>query len=287
MLTIHQEPTDNEGRVIIHDTTDRFAEAERKARKAQAMRVEAAAPTVADSKRLLDNLRANGWQLDGYDLRVMESHIENVSSAYAPIEVGSNIGNLLFEAAQAIKRERAMRKLAQQRQADEQRGRITSITAAAHDLEQAHAKMDEAESIDVDRSLLPNAKLVTITCEDAHAMGSAELKTAIMRESNSASAEESGAHEADHDAGVLERFGGQQGKRLAKELRAVARNRRNRAAAHRANISTAQAELDGRAKAEQAAEEAHEAIVQTTADVSSLLQRVAELEAQMADTDKE
>lgn len=268
---------------VIHlDTTDHFAADERKARKAHAAQVKANAPRVADSETFLNSLRADGWNLGGIDLDLVKAHADRVGAAYSPLEFGSAVCNLISETHEAIRHEQIRREEARQRHAKAQRDRITSITTAARDLEHAHKLLDEAEAAGRDPSLVPYYVPATVTSESAADMEPKQLEFTINNQSIEARRDDGIADTAEHDAESLERFGGAQGKRAAKELRAIAKAARDGAAACRANVLTARAELDRRAKAEAANEAAKASVGQTAADVQALLKRVAELEAQMA-----
>lgn len=265
--------------VIHYNYENAFAPENRKARKTRIAQIEANAPHVADSERYLEDLRKDGWNLTDVDLDLVEAHADRVGAAYSPMEFGSAVCTLISETHEAIRGERIRREEARQRHAKAQRDRITSITTAAHDLEHAHKLLDDAEAVGRDPSLIPSYVPATVTSESAADMEPKQLEAIIASESASADRDDNNAGKIEHDAESLETWGGAQGKRLAKELRAHAKAARDGAAACRANVSTARAELDRRAKAKEEAESASSSIAQTTADVQELLRRIEELEA--------
>ena len=230
-------------------------------------RVQKLAPTVQGDVNALRALQARGWRLDGSaDLDAIDGRIAKVVGVYSPMEVGSPVQELVRQARQAVRGERNRRDLENQRAIERQRDRIRDMQAAAKSFERALQLMGQAESIEDRRDTIPRATIQNVTAEGARAMEDVRLRQALAMEEHDGGCFVSGADANEHDAGVLERWGGAQGKRLAKVLRAIAKESREDAATHRANASVLRAEVDRRAE------------LAKPVDVQALRARVAELE---------
>jgi len=246
---------------------DPFARDELARRRQRQARIESMESAVSGNVSTLAKLQARGWTLtDADDLQAIEDAIAKVVRVYRPMEVGSVESELVHGARQAVRAERNRRDLENQRAIERQRDRIRDMQAAAKSFERALQLMGQAESIEDRRDTIPRATIQNVTAEGARAMEDVRLRQALAMEEHDGGCFVSGADANEHDAGVLERWGGAQGKRLAKVLRAIAKESREDAATHRANASVLRAEVDRRAE------------LAKPVDVQALRARVAELE---------
>ena len=226
------------------------------------------APTVAKSLAAIRSLQDSGWKLsDDSDLDAIDTHIRNVCEVYNPLEVGTDVHSLVSSCRQAVRNECIRRDLENRHAIERQRNRIRVMLAAAESFERALQLLDQAEGIEDRRDLIPRATIQSITDADAREMDDARLRQMEHMESRERDSLRSGAESIERKAALLERCGGSQGKRLAKVLRATAKESREDAATHQANASVLHAEAERRAK------------LAEPVDVHALQARIAELEA--------
>lgn len=244
-------------------------------------------PEAAVAIQRLESLRNKGWNLSvmtGDELEAIEKDIATVRKGrcWSEKEIGSYSSKLVQEAAEALRMERLNRENNRNQAIREQQNRIQTITAAATSLERAAEQMEEAESIEDKRHIIPRYPVAVLTAERAHAMDDVSLDR--MADMETRIAEQTGItlNRTEHSASVLEKHGGARGKRLAKVLRAVAKESREDLEAHRGNAEVARAELDARAERARKMKEAKQSLPTTTATVDDLLARVAELEEKLA-----
>lgn len=244
-------------------------------------------PEAQDALKSLESLDRAGWKLADMttgELEAIEKDIATVRKGrcWAQREIGSYSSKLIHKAAEALRTERLNRENSRNQAIREQQNRIQSITAAATSLERAAEQMEHAESIEDKRHIIPRYPVAVLTAERAHAMDDVSLDRMADMETRIAEQTGISLNRTEHSASVLEKHGGARGKRLAKVLRAVANESREDLEAHRGNAEVARAELDARAERARKMQEAEQSLPTTTATVSDLLARVAELEEKLA-----
>lgn len=244
-------------------------------------------PEAQAALKSLEALDRAGWKLADMttgELEAIEKDIATVRKGrcWAEKEIGSYSSKLTQKAAEALRMERLRRDTERNNAIREQQNRIQIITAAATSLERAAKQMEEAESIEDKRHIIPRYPVDVLTAERVHAMDDVALERLEGMETRQADVDGSVLNEKEHSASVLEKHGGARGKRLAKVLRAVANESREKMEAHRSNAEVARAELDARAERARKMQEAEQSLPTTTATVDDLLARVAELEEKLA-----
>lgn len=244
-------------------------------------------PEAQDALKSLESLDHAGWSLADMtmdEMGAIENDIATIREGrcWSEKEIGSYSSKLIHKAAEALRMERLRRDFERNNAIREQQNRIQSITAAATLLERAAERMEEAESIEDKRHIIPRYPVEVLTAKRAHAMDDVALERLEGMETRQADIAGNALNERERHASVLEKHGGARGKRLAKVLRAMAQESRETMEAHRGNVDVARAELDARAERARKMQEAEQSLPTTTATVSDLLARVAELEEKLA-----
>lgn len=227
-------------------------------------RQQAEAHTVEGDVSALTRLRSRGWKLgDSDDLDAIEDHVAKVRGVYSPIEFGSELHALLYDARQAVTTERRRRELEHERAVEEQRQRIRSIHLAARHIEDAAKELAVADGIEDRRAeLLPR---VTIGAIDAEHMDGKELDRAIQLDERAVAYRESAAEGWTHDAELLLSARGDAFMRHAETAKAMAAECAEDADAYRSRLQALRAARDSRESPE-------------CMDADALRKRVAELE---------
>lgn len=243
---------------------DPFAEDEARRARQHRDRLEVTAPTVEKDVNALSVLQGRGWTIGAdADLDAIEGQISRVAKVYSPMEWGSPMWGLLYEASEAVRTERIRRRAEYEREVEQQRRRVRSIHLAATRIEEAARELEIADGIEDRRAeLLPPTVLAPI---DADGMDGQELDRAIAMEGRAADHSESTSSDWTHVADVLLTAKGDAFRRYAKVARTIAAECAGEAAAHRARVQELRAVLDSRTSLE-------------SMDAEALRARVAELE---------
>ena len=210
-------------------------------------------PEAAKALKTLESLRGRGWDLltnmTEKELDIIEDTIGVLENGRSDAEkdAASYSSTLIRDAREALQNERTRREQERERTMQEHQERIRHIVAASTWLAKTVGEMEQAEAIGNRIHYVPRTAVEILTAEGARGMSDNELAAVADAEDEQANQCDSSMSEWESCADVLERQGGVRGKHLAKVLRTEAGVAREDARAHRANASTARAELDTRA----------------------------------------